>query len=80
MNIFFYFPCKRKAFATATSTPKNALLIIGTDNANANVVVKHNVKNNSAFTIANLPKCTIRTTFEYQGSFHLFECKPQNKN
>ncbi len=55
----------RKAFATATSTPKNAVLVIG--NSNAMVVAKYNVKNNSSKTIAEFPGMTIKSTFEHQG-------------
>ncbi len=57
----------RKAFATATSTPKNALMIIGTRNSNTIVVEKYNVKNNSSKTIAEFPGMTIKSTFEHQG-------------
>ncbi len=57
----------RKAFATATSTPKNAVMIIATRNSNAIVVEKYNVKNNSSKTMAEFPGMTIKSTFEHHG-------------
>ncbi len=62
---------QRRAFATATSTPKKDLIIIGTSDTYTTVVAKHTVKSNSSKAIAEFPEMAIRSTFEHHGMLKL---------